>query len=402
MKITDVRAYICYPWSTPGKRNYIFCKIETDEGIHGVGEAFEVCQDTAIAETIRYYREWLIGQDPMRTEHIWSMLTVYSRQPGGAIAYAAISAIDNALWDIKGKAAGLPVYQLVGGAARNKLLCYTFTPYVLDDSIPDEKKCAMELEMTAELIEKMGYRHIKVGTARAISNEFTLCKQMAMAAERMELYRNYFGDRVDLCVDLSAKTYSPARAVSIIEAIAPYRPFFVEEAIRPENIAEMAKLHKRVNVPIATGENLMTKWQFNELLELDGADILQPDVLLCGGFTELMKIAHMAEARYRLIAPHNPFSPLGCAINANLCAAIPNFSILETHAHNIGQSADCNRMVTNVLAPVDGYLPLPEGPGWGVDLDFDFIEKHPGRYWARGFGYSADGAVDCPVVMPNA
>lgn len=402
MKITDVKAYICYPWSTPGKRNYIFCKIETDEGIHGVGEAFEVCQDTAIAETIRYYRQWLIGQDPMRSEHIWSMLTVYSRQPGGSIAYAAISAIDNALWDIKGKVAGLPVYKLVGGGARDKLLCYTFTPYVLDDSIPDEKKCQMELEMTAELIEKMGYRHIKIGTARAISNEFTLCQQMKMIAKRMELYRNYFGDSVDLCVDLSAKTYSPARAISMIEAIAPYNPFFVEEAIRPENIAEMAKLHQRVNVPIATGENLITKWQFNELLDMDGADILQPDILLCGGFTELLKIAHMAEARYRLIAPHNPFSPLGCAINANLCAVIPNFFILETHAHNIGQSQDCNHMVTNVLTPVDGYLPLPEKPGWGVDLDFDFIEKHPGRYWARGFGYSADGAVDCPVVMPNA
>ena len=115
MKITDVKAYICYPWTTQGKRNYIFCKVETDEGVYGVGEAFEVCQDTAIAETIHYYREWLLGQDPMRTEHIWSMLTVYSRQPGGAIAYAAISAIDLALWDIKGKVAGLPVYKLVGG-----------------------------------------------------------------------------------------------------------------------------------------------------------------------------------------------------------------------------------------------------------------------------------------------
>ncbi|MBQ5952823.1 MAG: mandelate racemase/muconate lactonizing enzyme family protein [Lachnospiraceae bacterium] len=402
MKITDVKAYICYPWSKPGMRNYIFCKIETDEGIHGVGEAFEVSQDTAIAEAIRYYREWLIGQDPMRTEHIWAMLTVYSRQPGGAIAYAAISAIDNALWDIKGKVAGLPVYKLLGGPARDKLLAYTFTPYVLSDDVPDDKKVEMEVEATAALIEKMGYRHIKVGTSRAISNEYTLCEQMNKIAERMEAYRSYFGDAVDLCVDLSAKTFNPARAVSMIEAIAPYKPFFVEEPIRPENIQEMAKLHRRVNVPIATGENLMTKWQFNELLDQDGADILQPDILLCGGMTEILKISHMAEARYKQIAPHNPFSPLGCAINANLCAVIPNFLILETHSHNIGESADCNNMVTNVLTPKDGYLPLPEAPGWGVDLNFEFIESHPGVYWRRGFGFSRDGAVDCPVVMPNA
>lgn len=402
MKITDVKAFVCYPWSIPGRRNYIFAKVETDEGIYGVGEAFEVCQDSAIAETIRYYKQWLVGLDPMRSEHIWSMLTVYSRQPGGAIAYAAISAIDNALWDIKGKAANMPVYKLLGGPARDKLLCYTFTPYVIDDTLSDEKKCAMELEATQELIETMGYRHIKIGTARAISNEFTLCKQMRMAAGRIELYRKNLGDEIDLCVDLSAKTYNPARAISIIEAIAPYHPFFVEEAIRPENISEMAKLHAKVKVPIATGENLMTKWQFNELLETDGADILQPDVLLCGGFTETMKIAHMAEARYKLMAPHNPFSPLGVAINANLCAVIPNFFILETHAHNIGKSADCNNMVTNVLPVKDGYMALPETPGWGVDLNFEFIESHPGKYWARGFGYAADGSVDCPIVMPNA
>ena len=244
MKITDVKAYTCYPWSTPGKRSYIFCKIETDEGIHGVGEAFEVCQDNAICETIKYYRNWLIGQDPLRSEHMWSMLTVYSRQPGGAIAYAAISAIDNALWDIKGKAAGMPVYKLIGGPARDRLLCYTFTPYLLGhDELPEEEKVKREVEMTAELLDKMGYRHIKVGTSRAISNEYTMSEQMERISARMEAYRSAFGNAVDLCIDLSAKTFNPARAVSMIEAIAKYQPFFVEEPIRPENITEMAKLH---------------------------------------------------------------------------------------------------------------------------------------------------------------
>lgn len=402
MKITNVKAYMCYPWPVPGKRNYIFCKIETDEGIHGVGEAFEVCQDSAIVETIHYYGEWLVGQDPLRTEHIWSMLTVFSRQPGGSIGYAAISAIDNALWDIKGKAANLPVYKLVGGPARERILCYAFTPYCRDGELAEEERCSLELDATARLIETSGFRHIKVGTARAVSNGFTFSEQMQRVAERMELYRNRFGNEIDLCVDLAAKTFSPARAVGIIEAIAPYRPFFVEEPIRPENITELARLHQRVNVPIATGENLIGKWEFNELLEKDGADILQPDPLLCGGFSEILKISHMAEAHYRVIAPHNPFSPLGCAISAHLCAAITNFLILETHAHNIGQVSECNDMVTNVLKPVDGYLPLPEGPGWGVDLNFEYIESHPGRYWARGFLYSADGAVDSPNTMPDA
>ncbi len=380
MKITDVKTYCVSPVS----RNYVYVKIETDEGLYGVGEAYSCGPDLATVKTIEYFKDWLIGQDPTRIEYIWTMLYNYSRFPGGCIVDSAISGIDLALWDIAGKVANLPVYKLLGGQTRDKIWCYT-------GSGRGETNEAC-VEATQRLVEKYGYNALKV--AQHFAGDMPVGESRRALSSRFACFRKNLGDDFELGIDFHARNYEPYRAVWFAQAIQEYRPFFIEEPIRMENIDQMARLKDKLGAPLATGECLYTKYEFNDLLAADAADILQPDVLLCGGMTEAKKIAAMAEATYKVIAPHNPLSPLSTVINVHYAAAIPNFLILETHNQNIGEIPACNDLVTKVLQPKDGYIALPEGPGWGVDLNFDYLETLTYKPWHRPFAKRSDGGID--------
>jgi galactonate dehydratase len=238
------------------------------------------------------------------------------------------------------------------------------------------------------LIEKYGYTAIKAsfGFPDTIPQNAALDSFGAQA----EALRKALGPSVDLCFDAHAKVWAPYLAYELAEILKPVRPLFLEEALRPENMASMAELRRKVQIPIATGEELYTKYQFQQLLSLGGADIIQPDVCLAGGMLEHKKIAAIAESHYVQVAPHNPLSPLATIVNIHFAASTPNFLILEYHPDDESPRKDL--VMGEAIVAKDGYLEIPDKPGWGYEMNEEVFKRLPGKTWHRGFSYTPDGA----------
>lgn len=368
LKITDVQAFLVNVG-----HNYVYVKVSTDQGIHGWGEAYPGGPDAAVMANALDFKEWLVGKDPRNIEYLWATMYNFSRFPGGLVVNAAISGIELALWDIAGKAAGLPVYMLLGGKCRNKVRTY---------------QAANTPEVAEKLIEKYGYTALKAsfGFPDTIPQSAALDSFGAQA----EALRKAVGPNVDLCFDAHAKLWAPYLAYELAEILKPVRPLFLEEAIRPENMNSMAELRRKVQIPIATGEELYTKYQFQQLLTLGGADIIQPDVCLAGGMLEHKKIAAIAESHYVQVAPHNPLSPLATIINIHFAASTPNFLILEYHPDDESPRKDL--VMGEAIVAKDGYLEIPDKPGWGYEMNEEAFKRLPGKTWHRGFLFTPDGA----------
>ncbi|MFC1713099.1 galactonate dehydratase [Candidatus Poribacteria bacterium] len=377
MQITDVKAHLV----NPGGRNLVFVEVFTDEGITGIGEAYSVGPDHATVATIHYFADWLKGLNPMDIEDLWARMYNGSRFPGGSVINSAISGIEHALWDISGKALGVPVYKLLGGKCRDKIRVYQSagggTPEALAES-------------ALALIEKYGYTALKIGPHPPGSYEMPYNEVVNGAAARMKAVRDAVGDGIDIGVDAHAKIFEPVRSIMMAEAIAPYRPLFFEEPLRPENIDALGNLASKINVPIATGEMLYTKYEFRDLLVRQAADIIQPDICCTGGILECRKIAAMAEAFYVPLAPHNPMGPVATAVNVHLAASIPNFLILEYIPDDRPPRRD---LVKEPMKVEDGYIPLPTKPGLGIELNKEAFAKYPYKDWNRGFPHRADGSM---------
>src|SRR5258708_181653 len=296
MKITRIETFLAHP----DHRNLVFVKVHTDEGIHGIGEAYSVGPDDATVRVIHYFEDWLIGQDPTRIEHLWAMMYQGIRFPGGSVVNSAISGIEHALWDINGKRLGVPVYQLLGGAVRDRIRVY---------QSPGGRTPEELVANAVRLVERYRYTAVKIGPQPPGSDTLPAGAALRAATERMAAVRAAVGDDVDIAVDPHAKIFEPSQAIAMAEAIKPYRPLFFEEPLRPENIDALARVASRTDVPIATGEMLYTKFEFRELLVKQAADVIQPDVCCAGGILECKKIAAMAEAFYVTLAPHNPMGP---------------------------------------------------------------------------------------------
>ena len=199
------------------------------------------------------------------------------------------------------------------------------------------------------------------------------------------------GQDVDIAVDIHAQFFEPSRALRVAKAIEPYNPFWLEEPIRPENVDALAKLAAHVTVPLASGECNYTKFEFQPILQAQALDIIQPDICLCGGVLEMKKIAAMAEAHYVVVAPHNPMGPVANVVNTHFAASTPNFLILEYTPDDAPPRRDLVREAPVVRG---GYLPIPEKPGWGIELNEEAFRHYPPKPWRRGFGFRADGSVD--------
>lgn len=377
MKITKIDTYLV----NMGSRNIPFVKVYTDEGIYGVGEAYSCGPDKATVEVIRDFEEWLIGRDPRDIEALFHLMYAGSRFPGGMVLNAAISGIEHALWDIAGKAAGLPVYRLVGGKCRDKVRVYQ-SPR---GNTPEEIA-----ENAVALIEKYGYTAIKMGPLPSNWQAMPWNKALRETEARVRAVREAVGDDIDIGLDPHARLFEPARAMQLCEVVEPYRPFFVEEPLRPENYAALAKLSEMVNVPLATGEMLYTRHEFRELLAYHAVAIVQPDICVTGGLWEMKKIAAMAEAHYASVAPHNPCGPVATAVNVHFAASTQNFVVLEYHADDAGVRRD---IVDEPMKLVDGYLELPDRPGLGIDLNVDALDAYPFRSWHRAFPLREDGSL---------
>ena len=377
VKITDIKTFVV----GVGSRNLVFVKVETNQGVHGVGEAYSCGPDEATVATIHDFKRWLVGQDPRNIEYLWAMMMNFTRFPGGLVVNAAISGIEHALWDISGKLLKTPVYRLLGGACRDKIRLYQSAGGNEPKAVADN---------AAALVRKYGYTAVKMSPHAAGGNAKPYNQVTRTAADRVEAVRHALGPDIDIAVDIHAKFFEVSRAARLARAIEPFNPMWLEEPIRPENAAAMAKLADRVNIPLASGECNYTKHEFRPILAAQALDIIQPDICVCGGLLEMKKIAAMAEAHYVMVAPHNPMGPVATVVNAHFAASTPNFLILEYHPDDESPRKD---LVQEPLMVKNGYLPLPEKPGLGIELNEEAFRHYPARPWHRNFDYRADGSV---------
>ena len=378
LKITDIQSFLV----DAGGRNLCFVKVMTDAGIFGFGEAYSVGPDEATVATIKDFKGWLLGKDPRNVEYLWATMYNFTRFPGGAVINAAMSGIEHALWDISGKAAGLPVYMLLGGKCRDRVRVYQSA---------GGRTPAQLAESAKALIAKYGYTAIKMAPHPPGSQSMPYNAVTRAAGQRAEAVRNAVGPDIDLAFDAHATLFEPIRAAQMAEALKPAHPYFLEEPIRMENMDAMETLKQRMQIPLATGECLYTKHDFRQLLSKQAADIIQPDVCLAGGIMELKKIAAMAEAHYVVVAPHNPMGPLATMVNVHFAACTPNFLILEYHPDDESPRKD---LIKDPILVKNGYLEIPNKPGWGYEVNEEAFRRYPPKPWHRGFAYRADGAPD--------
>ncbi len=374
MKITAIKT-IC---TLDGTRPRALIKVETDEGIHGWGEAYCHGPELAIEPIMDYIFVMIEGEDPRRIEYIMMKLFQQFRFPPGALGLAAISALDHALWDISGKAAGLPVYMLLGGAVRDRIQVYR--------SIGG-KGGEQAAEAAQKLHDDWGFTAFKTSPYQIDQNANRWGLVCRAAAAYFEDLRKNTPEGWEYAFDPHAKIFEPIRALQLSNALAPYDPYFYEEPIRPEHTPAWSKLRQQMSVPLATGECLYTRFEFLDLMAAQGADIIQPDVCACGGLLEMRKIAAIAEAHYVSVAPHNPMGPLATAVNVHFAAATPNFKILEYHLPGD------NHWLDDPYVPKNGYLELRDRPGLGVEVDEEAISNDEYRHWQRTCPVRPDGST---------
>ena len=334
----------------------------------GIGDASYLGDDKRVIDEIKFiFEKYYKGNDPMDSEALWLNAYNNSMQRGGRISTTAISGIDIALWDLKGKLLGLPVYKLLGGSVREKIMVYANGWY----TNPGSPK--LNAEVSKKVIE-MGYKAIKFDPFGQ-KNFYTLSKEEFYLSEnRIKEVRKAVGRNVEILIEGHAK-FNLMTAVKISEMIKKYEPLFFEEPVSEENISELSELKKHTNMSIATGERLYTKFPFGEIIDKNAADVLQPDIANAGGLTELKKISNMAESKHITIAPHNTCSPVGAIAEMHLCKNIPNFEIMEYHAEFY--SPHYFKVFDGFPRQKDGYVTLSDKPGLGLEINEKEIKKHP-------------------------
>jgi galactonate dehydratase len=348
--------------------NWLFVRIETDDGLVGWGEASLHGALESVETAIREFSVHLIGEDPAGPERHWHRLYNAWRWRGGAVFMSALAGIDLALWDIEGKRLGVPVHRLLGGAHRTRLRVYA-SHWLRGADTPEAAhagaKEAVRRGFTAFKFSPLTREALKADEAGAI----------ARATEKMAAAREGAGPGVDIFVECS-ELLSPRTAVMLDRAFARYRPGWFEEPIPFENAAVMVRLQREIATPIATGERLLSRYEFRELLEGGGCKIVQPDLMHAGGITEVRRIASFADTYYVPVAPHNPGGPICTMASMHLAAAIPNFYVLEQMEP---QREFRDRASKPAIRFESGHFVLPEAPGWGIEPDLDMLKDKPFR-----------------------
>lgn len=361
-------------------RPRVLVAIDTDEGITGWGECYNHGPDRALPPLLDYLALQIEGEDPRRIEYLILKLLQQSRFPPGALGLAAISAIDHCLWDISAKALGVPVYMLLGGHARERVQVYLGV-YTAPD--PEEVR-----DQLAAFRERWGFTAFKLSPFRIDQHRHRWGEVVKAAADYFATLRAICPADTELAFDAHARIFEPWQAVQLGNALAPYDPLFYEEPLRPEHVPAWAELKRSLRCPLATGESLYSRFEFLSLLNARGADIIQPDICVVGGLLEMRKIAAIAEAHYVTVAPHNPMGPLATAVNLHFSAAQPNFKILE---YRLPLET---RYVEDPYLPVNGYLELrPDRPGWGVEIDEEYLQRDGYVHWERKLPRRPDGST---------
>jgi galactonate dehydratase len=368
MKITRLETFHVKP-------RWLFLKVHTDEGIVGLGEPIVEGRAQTVAAAVQEIGRYLIGQDPRRIEHHWQAIYRGQFYRGGPVLCSALSGIEQALWDITGKWLGQPVYNLLGGATRDRIRVYG---WVNGDSYG-------EYIESAKVSAQAGFTALKTGILGAMD----ILDTMTLVEENVRRFadlRSAVGPSVDIGIDFHGRV-SPAMAVRMAKALEPYYPMFIEEPVLPENVDAMVTVARSTSIPIATGERLFTKWGFREVLEKQAAVLLQPDLSHSGGILETKKIAAMAECYYAGIAPHCPLGPIALAACLQLDACIPNF-VVQEHV-TLGEG-----YLKEPFQIANGYMELPTKPGLGIELDEEAVAaKLYDGSWETPRLWHRDGSV---------
>lgn len=379
INVTDVIPHVLFA----GRTNLIFVEVQTDAGITGVGEASLEGKTEAVVGAINDIKDYLIGKDATRIEHHWQTIYRHSFWRGGVVIGSAISGIEQALWDILGKALGVPVYELLGGRVRDRVRLYANGP---------RGESPEEIAESCVKIVEAGWSSLKLVPFDAVPGVASQADLRA-AHRQMTLIRDSVGPDVDILIDCHGRL-TPTSAVQMADALDEFGIFFFEEPVLPEDPASMAAVADAISIPIATGERLFTKWGYRDIIALGAANVLQPDLAHCGGIWEARKIAAAAEVAYMGVAPHNPYSWLLTMASIQLDFAIPNFVIQE---FLIDHPAEVRTLFTEDFTWLDGgWVEPPTKPGLGIELDWDAIRAHEQLPYTRTYQASlwhVDGAV---------
>ena len=373
MKPTKIEKIETHLWE-----RWLIIKVHCEDGTIGIGEGGVHGWQRPTETMVKVCEAYLLGKDPSKIEHHYQFLYRNSHFMGSVIN-GALSAIDIALWDIKGKRLDVPVYDLMGGKTRDRVRCYM---HVGGDT-------AEELAADAAEAVKSGFTAVRFG---AFAPEFWLRRSHAEwageAVNRVGAMRGAVGPAIDICVEIH-RQMSPAESISLGRRLEQFHPYFYEDPMLPDSPAIMADIQSQCNLPIATGERFTSIFEFQQLLENRACAYVRPDLCLCGGLSGCKKVAAMAESHHVKVIPHNPLSPVSTAACVQLDACIPNFALQEYTGESEPPKSE---LLVNPLKLEDGHLLVPEGPGLGIELNEAAMPTH-------GF---TDKVLETPIALDGS
>lgn len=361
MKVTDIKTFTVDCFRT----NWVFVKVYTDEGINGVGEATLEYKEKALIGAVEHIKDYLVGKNPLEIEKHWHTIYRDAYWRGGAVLMSALSAVDTALWDILGKSLNVPVYQLLGGRANDKVRIYVngwFAGAKTPREFAEKAKTAVKRGVTAMKWDPFGKAYLE------ISN-----KDLNTALECVGAVREAVGNDIDLLIEGHGR-FNISTGIKIAKELEQFKPMWFEEPVPPDNLDALKAVRDKSPVAISAGERLYTRWDYIPMFEIHAADFIQPDISHAGGISELKKIASQAECKYIGFAPHNPSGPVANAATLQLAACCPNFSILEIMYSDVEWRND---VTDESLVYNDGYISIPDRPGLGIEINEDECLKHP-------------------------
>ena len=371
LRISGLKTFIV----NVGGSNWVFCKVYTNQGLVGLGEGSVTSKEATVAQAIMEHERLLVGMDATNIEFVWQRLFRYPRWRGGPILNSAISAVEIALWDILGQALGVPIYKLLGGAARERIRMYVD----VDERVEDFLRA-----------KELGYTAAKSGFIATRGDVIEPGYAVREGARRVEAVRKAVGDDFDICIDAHGELTTPM-AVDFCTRVEELRPMWVEEPTQLEDLGELGLLREKTKVPLATGERLFTKYGFADLCARHLVDYIQPDVCHAGGILELKKIGALAETYRIQMAPHNPQSEVSTLASLHVDATTPSSVIQESSLRKPSWVNDL--FEGGVVVINQGYAALPTRPGLGVTLNEKVAAQHPYKPVNRQKYRFADGSV---------
>jgi galactonate dehydratase len=361
MKITGLQTYVVDAF----RANYVFVRLTTDSGLDGLGEGTLEMKEPTVAAAIEQLGTYLIGRDPFRIEQHVEVMTRDSYWRTGPVLRSAVAAVEAAMLDIKGKALGVPVYELLGGGHRDSIRCYA-NGWFSGARTPED--------FASKAREAVGYGFAGLKWDPFGAHYLTMTRaERLRCIEVVEAVRAAVGNDVDLMIEGHGRFDVPT-AIAVARDLAPFHPTWFEEPLPPENIDALAEMRSKSPVAIATGERIYDPGRFAELIARGAADFLQPDISHVGGLTEAKKIAGLAQAHFLPICPHNPIGPVANAMTLQLAAAVSNFSWLETMMTDVPWRGD---VIREDVRLENGMMRIPDRPGLGVELNEAACAEHP-------------------------